>query len=161
MKTYDSFMALLEAGEAELGLTDWVDVRSEDVAAFGQATRAKEWVHFDTERAVRESPFGVPVAHGYLTFSLCTHFLGQLISISLPSVALNYGCDRLRFPAAVPVGSRVRAHGRLLSATRHSPGVRTCVHVTVECDAASKPACVADVLSLIVPSTQGRQPAAS
>ena len=149
---FDSLEQLLAASRAELGRTDWVTVSQDDVASFADATRAHEWIHTDPERAAREGPFGTAVAHGYLTLALATHFQTQLLQSPPGFVGINYGLERVRFPAPVPVGSRVRALGELVGATPFAAGARTLVRLTYECDATEKSPCVADVVSLVVPT---------
>lgn len=132
-----------------LGTTEWEPVSSDDVAAFGHATRALEPVHFDGP-AAEASPYGVPVVHGYLTLALATHFLIELVDIH-GFIGINYGVDRARFPAAVPVGARLRATGTLLAAERFGDGIKTSIELVYECDATEKPPCVATVLSVLIP----------
>jgi acyl dehydratase len=138
---------LARVGE-DLGVTDWEPVRPEDIASFASATRAFEAIHFDSPQAPRI--FDTPVAHGYLVLSLATHFLSELVDIH-GLVGINYGLDRVRFPAAVPVGSRVRATGTLMAAEHFRDGAKMTVELTFECDATEKPPCVATVLSLLLP----------
>lgn len=123
------------------------------MAKFADATRAHEWIHVDVERARRESPFGTTVVHGYLTLSLATAFVTELLA--LPGdryLGINHGLERVRFPAPFPVGGRVRAHGTLTEACRHDQGVRTLVDLTYEQDGSDVPPCVASVVSLVVPA---------
>lgn len=153
MPSFTTLDAVAAAAPRDLGTTEWVTVTADDVAKFAEATHAHEWIHVDAERARRESPFGTTVAHGYLTLSLATKFITELFGapeeVALP---VNYGLDRVRFPAAVPVGSRVRAHGRLIAAERVEVGLQTVVCLTYECDVTDKPPCVAEVVSLLLPT---------
>lgn len=135
----------------QLGMSSWERITQEDVNAFAKATRATEWIHVDEERA-RAGPFGTTVAHGYLTLSLATRFVTELLSGKEGWVGVNYGLNKVRFPAPVPVGSRVRASGQLIAATPAPEGVRTTVELTYEVEGGTKPPCVAEVLSLVVDS---------
>lgn len=135
----------------DLGTTRWERITQHDVQRFADVTRAHEWIHVDTERAARESPFGTTIAHGYLTLSLATAFVSELLGESDCVVGINYGLDRVRFPAPVPVGSRVRARGTLRSATAYGPGMRTVVELVYEIDGADRPPCVAEVVSMLLP----------
>src|SRR3954462_9185013 len=114
-KTFASPEDLLDATGTELGPTDWITITQDQINAFAEATLDNQWIHVDTERA-KAGPFGAPIAHGYLTMSLAAHFLSQLVHVSGISMGINYGADKVRFPAPVPVGSRVHARGELLDA---------------------------------------------
>jgi acyl dehydratase len=136
-----------------LGVTSWECISQDEVVSFGRVTRATEWIHSDAERAAREGPFGVPVVHGYFVLALATHFVTQLLGPDLGVTGVNVGLDRVRFVRPVPVGSRVRARGTLLSADATELGWRTVVELVFECSVGEQPVCVAQVVSLLVPST--------
>ena len=136
----------------DLGTSRWELITQQDVQGFADATRAHEWIHIDTERAARESPFRTTVAHGYLTLSLATAFVTELLGARDGVVGINYGLNRVRFPAPVPVGSRVRAHGTLRSVTPDGPGMRTVVELVYEIEGGDRPACVAEIVSVLVPT---------
>jgi len=142
---------LLAFGEGALGTTAWHKITQVAVQRFADATNAHEWIHVDVDRARNESPFETTVAHGYLTMSLATPFVTELLRIDGPVVGVNYGLNRVRFPAPVPVGRRVRAHGLLKAVERWGPGVQTLIELTYETEGAQKPPCVAEVLSLALP----------
>jgi acyl dehydratase len=125
---------------------------SQDVLHFADATRAREWIHTEPERAVREGPYGGPVAHGFLTLSLATYFQTQLLELPSDLVGINYGLQTARFPAAVPVGSRVRANGRLIEAMPYGDGLRITVALRYEREGETRPPCVVEVISLVVPT---------
>lgn len=129
----------------QLGETDWLTIDQERIDMFADATGDHQWIHVDVERA-KDGPFGCTVAHGYLTFSLINAFLPDLFRAEGMTMAINYGCDRLRFPAPVPVNSRVRANAQLINAEL-LPGnaVQTTLRVAVEIEGAAKPGCVADI----------------
>lgn len=150
---FDSISGLISSPLVDLGVTDWIPVSRTDVVDFARVTRAPEWIHVDEPRARRESPFGTTVAHGYLTLSLATFFVTQLLQVDGLGLGVNYGLDRVRFPAPTRVGSRVRAAGALVSADAEPVGARTVVELVYECDAADKPVCVAQVVSLLLPGS--------
>src|SRR4051794_38162478 len=102
---FHSVDELLDAVGRDLGQTRWYTITQEHVAKFADATRAHEWIHLDVERAKREGPFGGTVAHGYLTLSLATSFITELMGLP-GAVGVNYGLNRVRFPAPVPVGNQ-------------------------------------------------------
>jgi acyl dehydratase len=130
-----------------LGYSDWVEVTQEQVNRFADATGDHQWIHVDVERAKKESPFGGPVAHGFLTLSLLPMLLPQVLETTGFRMTVNYGTDKVRFPAPVPVGSRVRAGATLDSATPVEGGLQMAVTVTVEVEGGGKPAMVATTLS--------------
>jgi acyl dehydratase len=134
--------ALLELAGTDLGTSGWLEVSQGAVDAFAEATRDHQWIHVDVERA-RGGPFGGTVAHGYLTLAMIIPMWSELLRVEHTSMAVNYGLDRVRFPAPVPVGSRVRASGRLAEVEAITGGVQVVADLIVECDAAAKPVCVA------------------
>src|SRR4051794_17806841 len=130
----------------QLGHSDWVEITQERVNTFADATGDHQWIHVDPERAKRESPFGGPIAHGYLTISLIPMLLPQIVDIRGFRMGVNYGTEKVRFPAPVPVGSRVRASAVMESASPFEGGVQMNLGVTIEVEGASKPAMVATVV---------------
>ena len=129
-----------------LGYSDWVEITQEQVNRFADATGDHQWIHVDPERAAKESPFGGPIAHGYLTLSLLPGLIPQIVEIRGFRMGVNYGTEKVRFPAPVPVGSRVRAGATLAAATPIDGGVTMNLDVTVEVEGASKPSMVATVV---------------
>lgn len=134
----------------EIHTSDWVEVTQARVDAFADATGDHQWIHVDPVRAAKESPYGGPIAHGYLTLSLYPMLRG-LVDESrppLPGVArvINYGINKLRFPNAVKVGARVRARCTLAAVEPVAGGLQTTESVTIEIENEAKPACVAEVL---------------
>ncbi len=129
-----------------LGFSDWVQITQEQVNLFAEATGDHQWIHVDPERAKRESPFGGPIAHGYLTLSLIPSLMPQIVEITGFRMGVNYGTEKVRFPSPVPVGSRVRAGAALESVTPFEGGVTMNLAVTVEVEGAAKPAMVATVV---------------
>jgi acyl dehydratase len=129
-----------------LGYSDWLTITQEQVNAFADATGDHQWIHVDPERAAKESPFGGPIAHGYLTISLLPALIPQIVDIRGFRMGVNYGTEKVRFPSPVPVGSRVRAGATLASATPFEGGIAMNLDVTVEVEGASKPSMVATVV---------------
>ena len=141
--------ALSELVGAELGPTSWIEVTQERIDAFAAATDDPQWIHVDPERAAADSPFGGTIAHGFLTLALCVPMLYELLPPG-GRMAVNYGANRVRFPAAVPSGSRVRGVFRFLSVEGLTLGERATLEATVECEGVEKPVCVAELLVLTV-----------
>jgi len=136
---------------AELDPTDWVEVTQERINLFADATGDHQWIHVDVERATAESPFGGPIAHGYLTLSLVNLFLPDLLAVEQFSMGVNVGLDKVRFTSPVPSGARIRACGEIISAEEVKGGVQVVVRVTVECEGSDRPACIADTVSRFFP----------
>jgi acyl dehydratase len=130
-----------------LGHSGWVTVTQEQVDLFAEATGDSQWIHVDVERAKAESPFGGPVAHGYLTLSLLPMLMPQIVEITGFGMGVNYGLEKVRFPSPVPVGSRIRAGAILDSATPFDGGVQMVATVTIEVEGGTKPAMVATSVS--------------
>ena len=137
----------------EVACSDWFLVDAARVAAFAEATGDRQWIHLDAERCARESPFGVPVAHGYLTLSLLPQLMQEALQIEGVAMAVNYGLDRVRFPAPLPVGTRIRAR-LTLDAVSELPKGGVQAHWTATVDAASseRPVCVAQLLARYFPA---------
>lgn len=142
--------ALLDAVGEQLGASDWLEIDQQRINTFADATGDHQWIHVDPERA-KDGPFGACIAHGYLTLSLVNLFLPQIIDVQGISMGVNVGCEKIRFPAAVPVGSRVRGVGELISAEEMKGGVQSVVRVTVELEGSERPACVVDTISRYFP----------
>jgi acyl dehydratase len=145
-RTFASTDELAGAVGADLGTTDWITVTQEQVDKFADATLDNQWIHTDTDRA-RNGPFGGPIAHGYLTMSLASHFLSQLARVENIAMGINYGVDKVRLPSPVPVGSRVRGRGEVIDVKEVPGGVQAVVRVTIERDGADKPAAIVDTVS--------------
>ena len=138
--------ALLSAVGTDLGPTDWITVTQDQIDKFAAATLDNQWIHCDVERA-RHGPFGAPIAHGYLTLSLASHFLSRLARVDGISMGINYGTEKVRFPAPVPVGSQLRARGEIVDAKEVPGGVQATIRVTIERDGSDKPAAIVDTVS--------------
>lgn len=144
--TLNGLDAVRAAVGTHLGYSEWLTIDQARVDQFAEATGDHQWIHVDVERA-KAGPFGGPIAHGYLTMSLSNYFLPQILDVQGVSMGINYGVDKVRFPAPVPVGAKVRAGAEMVSATEISGGVQTLVRITIEIDGSAKPACVIDSLS--------------
>ncbi|NMG00351.1 MaoC family dehydratase [Aromatoleum toluolicum] len=137
---------LVAAEGRDLGVTDWVEVTQERVNRFADATDDHQWIHVDRERA-KDGPFGACIAHGYLTLALANLFLPQLIRADRLKMGVNVGCERVRFPAAVKVGKRIRGRGEVLKVERIRDAVQSTVRVTIEIEGSDRPGCVVDTIS--------------
>ncbi len=129
----------------QFGPTAWTTITQAQVSTFADLTHDHQWIHVDEERA-KAGPFGATIAHGYLTLSLMPYLLGQLLEVTGTSMAVNYGLEKVRFPAPVPVGARLRGAAELIDVQARTGSTQVTVRVSVECDAAAKPVCVADVV---------------
>lgn len=129
-----------------LGHSDWVETTQEQVNQFAEATHDHQWIHVDVERAKEESPFGGPIAHGYLTLSLVSALSAQIIEAKGFRMGVNYGADKIRFMSPVPVGARIRASATLDDAKRFEGGVQMTLGITMEIEGQPKPAMVAAIL---------------
>ncbi|HEX2040265.1 MAG TPA: MaoC family dehydratase [Acidimicrobiales bacterium] len=129
-----------------LGYSDWLDVTQDQVNRFADATGDHQWIHVDPERATKESPFGGPIAHGYLTISLAPVLLGSIMLVDGIAMGVNYGINKLRFPAPVPVGKRLRAGATVAQVEDIPGGAQVTLDVTFEVEGQEKPACVAQVV---------------
>ena len=132
-----------------LGPTPWTMVTQPQVDAFADVTHDHQWIHVDEERAGK-GPFGTTIAHGYLTLSLVPFLLGQLLEVVEVSMAVNYGLEKVRFPAPVPVGSSLQAFAEVVGVQPRARSTQLTVRVTVRAHAADRPVCVADVVILFV-----------
>ena len=146
--TFHGVDDVLASGGTQLGHTDGLEITQEQVNTFADATGDHQWIHVDVERANRESPFGGPIAHGYLTLSLIPAMTFEVVpSDEDAKMGVNYGLDKVRFPAPVPVGSRVRARQKLIAADLKNPNtIQVKREVTVEREGSDKPVCIAETL---------------
>jgi acyl dehydratase len=135
----------------ELGPSRWIDVSQARINSFADATDDHQWIHVDEERA-ESGPFGTTIAHGYLTLSLVVPMLGEVLPRETEGgkMTVNYGVNRVRFPAPVPSGSKIRGRFRVASYEESPAGGRATIEATMECDATEKPVCVAEVIVLTV-----------
>ena len=147
---FDSPAELLPAVGQHLGFSDWLLIDQQRIDLFADATGDHQWIHVDPERAA-SGPFGKTIAHGYLTLSLANLFLPEIMVVNNVSMGVNYGCEKVRFPAPVPVGSRVRGGGEVVSAEEVKGGVQVVVRMTIEIEGSERPACVIDTISRFFP----------
>lgn len=136
---------LLEHVGADLGTSSWHRVDQPEVDAFARATSDEQWIHVDAERAA-SGPFGTTVVHGYMTLALVVPLSAELLRVERSSLLLNYGLDRVRFPAPLPVGSRLRLSGTLTSATEVPGGVQVVMALLGEREGGERPVLAADVV---------------
>ena len=132
----------------ELGVSDWHEVTQADIDTFAEVTGDDQWIHIDPERA-KETPFGGTIAHGYYTLALAPKFSYELFKLDGVAFGLNYGLNKLRFPAPLPVGSRVRMRMELLAVDDIPGGAQITMKLTFERDGGDKPVCVAESLSRV------------
>jgi acyl dehydratase len=140
--------SLRDAAGRQLGQTDWQEMTQERVNQFADATDDHQFIHVDVERA-KETPFGGTIAHGYLTLSLVAAVMGELMHVSDAKMAINYGLDRVRFPAPLPVGKRWRGSAEIVEVNEVPGGLQVKSRCTVEVEGGEKPACVAETLTRI------------
>lgn len=144
-------LAEIERAQGEpLGTTDWTPIDQSAVDTFADLTGDHQWVHVDTERAAG-SPFGGTIVHGFLTLSMLPGFAGRLYRIDVGSARLNYGVEKVRFPAPLPVGSRVRGTAEFTAVEHLGSGTRITTTWTVEREGGERPVCVAQTLTLVLP----------
>lgn len=146
MATTIALDALPALAGSEVAVSDWFEVGQDRIATFAEATDDRQWIHLDPERCRRESPFGQPVAHGFLTLSLLPAMLASALTIEGMRVGINYGLNRVRFPSPLPAGSRVRGRWLLRGAEAVAGGWQFTWDVTIEAEGVSKPVCVAEFL---------------
>jgi acyl dehydratase len=130
----------------EVAVSDWIRVDQQRIDAFAAATGDGQWIHTDPERATRESPYKSTIAHGFLTLSLLPHLRNSAMRIDGTRMLVNYGLDRVRFPAPVRAGSNIRARFRLAAASAIEGGVQLEWQVEIECEGGAKPVCAAVTL---------------
>jgi acyl dehydratase len=133
-----------------LGPTDWLTIEQDRIDLFANATDDHQWIHVDPVRAAA-GPFGKTIAHGYLTLALANHFLPELVEIRGFAHGVNVGLDKVRFLAPVPVGSRLRATGEIVSVEEIKGAIQSIVRMTIAIDGADKPACILDTISRYYP----------
>lgn len=137
---------LFAAQGKDLGTTDWIEMSQRRIDQFADATGDHQWIHVDPEKA-KSGPFGVCIAHGYLTLALVNVFLPDLVRVDNMKMGVNVGCDRVRFPAPVKAGAMIRGRGDMLKVEQLGQAVQTTVRVTVEIEGGERPGCVVDTIS--------------
>ncbi|OBF89276.1 dehydratase [Mycobacterium sp. 852002-51152_SCH6134967] len=146
---YDGIAAFEEHVGEHLGYSEWRQVTQKEIDLFAEATGDHQWIHVDAEKAAN-GPYGSTIAHGYLTLSLVPVLVQQIYKVTGLSMQVNYGVDKLRFPAPVPVDSRIRGGAELIKVDRTNNGARATVRVTVEVEGSERPACVVDTIAAMV-----------
>ncbi|MGH8920865.1 MAG: MaoC family dehydratase [Acidimicrobiales bacterium] len=145
MTTIKGISGLKELVGEHVGYTAWREITQEQVNTFADATDDHQWIHVDVERA-KGGPFGGTIAHGYLTLSLAAPAAFELLQVEGISMGINYGLNKVRFPAPVPVGSKLRAGAKILGVDDVSGGAQVTIEMTFETEGGSKPNCVAEIL---------------
>ena len=130
----------------EVGVSDWLEVSQERINQFAEATEDRQWIHLDSERAARESPFQTTIAHGFLTLSLLSELAKMTMSIGGVRLGINYGLNRIRFVSPVPASARIRGRFTLAAFEEIKGGAQATWNVTVECAGSDKPCCIAEWL---------------
>lgn len=148
MKTFSGIAEFAAALGTHLGYSDWRTLTQDQVDLFAEATDDHQWIHTDCDRA-RQGPFGGPIAHGHLTLSLVPSFLREIYRVEGLAMVINYGSNRVRFPSVVPVGSSLRAGAELIGVDRTQQGAQATARVTIEVAGTEKPACVAEIVSVL------------
>ena len=143
---FRSAAELRRAEGCEAGPTDWLVVEQARIDAFADATDDHQWIHVDASRAA-SGPFGGTIAHGYLTLSLVNKFLPDLVRVENAKMGVNYGTEKVRFPAAVRTGARIRGFAQVLGVSDVPGGMQLIVRVTIEIEGSDRPGCVADTIS--------------
>ena len=151
MRTITGLQELTQAEGETLGTSDWHEVDQAAIDAFADVTGDHQWIHVDVERA-KDTPYGGTIAHGYYTLSLAPRFTGQVMRLEGFAFAINYGLNRVRFPAPLPVGSRVRMTARLAKVEEIQGGAQMTLELTFEREGGDKPVCVAESLARVYPA---------
>ena len=151
MKTFETLADLADCVGQEVAVSDWLTITQEQVNRFAEATGDHQWIHVDVERA-KQGPFGGPIAHGFLTLSLLPRFFESTFEVRSARMGVNYGLNKVRFTAPVPVGSRLRARMTLLAAEPVAgDGMQMTWQVQIEREGGDKPVCVAESLARYYP----------
>ena len=148
-REYDGIAGFEAHVGQHLGYSDWRQITQKEIDLFAEATGDHQWIHVDPEKAA-QGPYGATIAHGYLTLSLVPILVQQIYRVTGLSMQVNYGSDKLRFPAPVPVDSRIRAGAELVKVERNDNGGRATVRVTVEVEGSDRPACVVDTIAAMI-----------
>jgi acyl dehydratase len=135
-----------------LGESEWLAIEQARIDQFAEATGDHQWIHVDPVRAA-QGPYGATIAHGYLTLSLVNLFLPEIVDVQGISMGVNYGCEKVRFPAPVKVNSRVRGVGELVAVEEVKGAVQARIRVTVEVEGSDKPGCVVETISRYFPAS--------
>ena len=150
MRIFQNVDELLDVSGTILGVSPWHEITQEHINQFAAATGDHQWIHTDPQKAAT-GPFGQPIAHGFLTLSMISMLAWEVYSVENVSVTINYGLNRVRFPAPTPVGSLVRAEVELVDVSQTDKGVKMIQNVTIERKDETKPVCVAQTVTLLIP----------
>ncbi len=143
MRSFETLAELQPLVGESIGVSDWIEVTQERIQLFADATGDHQWIHLDRERA-KTGPFGTTIAHGFLTLSLLPEMSAKAFSVRDTTMGVNYGLNKVRFPAPVPSGSRLRGHFKLLAYQPLEGGAQLTIEVTMEREGFDKPVCVAE-----------------
>jgi acyl dehydratase len=143
MRVFTGADELRGAAGEELGVSDWMTIEQKRIDAFADATGDHQWIHVDPQRAA-DGPFGTTIAHGFLTLSLMPHLVSQIYRVDGAAMGINYGMNKVRFPAPVPVDAKVRASAELAEVTDVENGLQLVLRVALQLEDSDKPGCVAD-----------------
>jgi acyl dehydratase len=143
MRTFQTIAELKDLVGQEIGVSDWITVTQERIQLFADATNDHQWIHLDAERA-KAGPFGTTIAHGFLTLSLLPEMAASAFAVSETRMGVNYGLNKVRFPAPVPSGSRLRGRFKLIGYEPLEGGAQLTVQVTMEREGSEKPVCIAE-----------------
>jgi acyl dehydratase len=146
MRSFETIAELKDLLGQEIGVSDWIAVTQERIQLFADATNDHQWIHVDVERA-KSGPFGATIAHGFLTLSLLPEMAASAFTVREARMGVNYGLNKVRFPAPVPSGSRLRGHFKLVGYEPLEGGAQITVQVTMEREGSDKPVCIAESLS--------------
>jgi acyl dehydratase len=135
--------------DKEIGVSPWHKVTQEQINRFADATLDHQWIHVDPERSQKESPFGTSIAHGFLTLSMAPFLMGEIFDVQHVGVWINYGLNKVRFSAHVPVNSKIRMRAKLLDFNQRESGAFINLQLTFELEGGTKPVCIAESLSLL------------
>lgn len=148
MKILSGLKELKEYVGKEIGVSDWFEITQDRINAFADVTEDHQWIHVDVERAKKESPYRVPIAHGYLTLSLAPKFINEIYQVEGIKLRINYGLNKVRFTSPVPAGSRIRMRILLSELEEIPEGARTLMKLTFEREGQEKPVCIAEAITL-------------
>jgi acyl dehydratase len=143
MRSFETIAELKDLVGQEIGVSDWITVTQERIQLFADATNDHQWIHLDAERA-QAGPFGTTIAHGFLTLSLLPEMAASAFAVSETRMGVNYGLNKVRFPAPVPSGSRLRGRFKLVGYESLEGGAQLTVQVTMEREGSEKPVCIAE-----------------
>ena len=143
MRSFETIAELKDLLGQEIGVSDWIAVTQERIQLFADATNDHQWIHVDVERA-KSGPFGATIAHGFLTLSLLPEMAASAFTVREARMGVNYGLNKVRFPAPVPSGSRLRGHFKLVGYEPLEGGAQITVQVTMEREGSDKPVCIAE-----------------